>query len=65
MGMFDNYKKPNNDIPSNIGCSSTQNGEHLSDCPVVSRPENPTVKPIKQNIPFTDYNMEGDITGYW
>lgn len=66
MGMFDNFKKETTDIPSNIGCfPPKQNGEHAMDCPVVSKPDNPHVKPLEQNIPFTDYNAEGDITGFW
>lgn len=66
MGMFDNFKKPNTDIPSNIGCfPPKQDGEHLDECPVIPKPENPHIKPMEQEIPFVDYNAEGDITGYW
>lgn len=58
-GMFDNFNKPNTDIPSNVF------PEKESAIPIEPKPKNPHVKPYDYKLPFTDYNKEGYITGYW
>lgn len=65
-GMFDSFKKPTNDIPSNINCFPPKtDGEHEELCPSFKPPINPNLKPYKPEIPFEDYNAHGELVGYW
>lgn len=63
MGMFDNYQ--NNTPPDNSNSSSFPCNIKDPECKPKPDKENKFLDPCEPKIPYTDYNMKGEIIGYW
>ena len=65
MGMFDNFNTPSTDIPSNIFPNHENEDKKIPEFDLDHIKPNHHVRPYDYKLPFTDYNKEGEITGYW